>query len=168
MLLPDLIRIVQGHAETLAAELIDSLRRDPGVSYLHTVGDDELRRRMQDLYRNCAQWTVAAQAGGGRQQQDVDRSYMDLGRLRRDQGIPANQIVRALHRAKTHLLDFIRRNAAADSSVEIYQETELEATIHGFFDSAVEHVLRGYEADPPGPPLTVHIIAARARAGQTE
>jgi hypothetical protein len=35
------------------------------------------------------------------------------------------------------LLEFIRRNAAADSSIELYQETELETMIHDFFDSAV-------------------------------
>jgi hypothetical protein len=151
MLLPDLIRIVQAHADALAAELLDSLRRDPDVPYLHDLGDEELRRRVLDVYRNCAHWAAAADVAGGRLQGrmergEVERGYAELGRLRRAEGIPASQLVRALHRSKAHLLDFIRRNAATQSSVELYQESELAELIHNFFDSAIEHALRGYEA----------------------
>jgi hypothetical protein len=155
MLLPDLVRLVQDHADSLAAEFIDSLRRDPGVTFLHAVGDDELRQRLLEIYRSCARWNIAAESGGYHQRREVDLSYTELGRLRRAQGVPASQLVRALHQAKSHLLDFIRRNAAADSSIELYQETELETMVHDFFDSAVEHALQGYESAavviPPRP-----------------
>jgi hypothetical protein len=143
MLLPHLVRVVQSHADALVDELIASLRDDPHVPYLHSVGDDELRRRVLEVYENCAQWAAAAPRLGRREQ--LEEGYGALGRIRRAENVPASQLVYALVRAKEHLLDFVKRNAAAESSVEVYQESELEGMIHAFFDRAIYYALKGYE-----------------------
>jgi hypothetical protein len=144
MLLPDLVRLVHMHADEMVEELAESLRADPHVPYLRIIGDEELRQRVVEVYRHCAEWAAARVNQVGRADA-FERGYTELGRLRRTEQVPASQVVYALIRAKEHLVDFVKRNAAVDNSVEMYQESELEGVIHGFFDRAIYYVLRGYE-----------------------
>lgn len=145
MLMPDLVRIVQLHAEALVEDLVESLRGDPHVPYLRIVDDQELRERVVNVYRHCAEWAAAARVQSLGHNDQLERGYADLGRVRRTEEVPASQVVYALIRAKEHLIEFVRRNAGADSSLELYQESELEGMIHAFFDRAIYYTLRGYE-----------------------
>jgi hypothetical protein len=119
--------------------LIADLRSNPRTRYLRGVGPEEFRRRALDLYANLSSWIA------GRREDDIAAAYEELGAARCSEGVSASELVWALTLAKRHLLDFIRRNDAVDSSVELYQQTELLEMIERFFDTAVYHALCGYE-----------------------
>lgn len=150
MVLPDLMKVIHRHADDLAAELMTDLRSNPRTKYLRGVGPEELRRRASDLYANLASWITE------RREEEVAAVYEELGMARCAEGVSASELVWALSMAKMHLLEFIRRNDAVTTSVELYQRAELMEMVERFFDRAVYHALRGYEGmrgdDRPAPP----------------
>jgi hypothetical protein len=139
MVLPDLLKTIHLHADELAAELMADLRSNPRTKYLRGVGPEEFRRRALDLYANLSTWIA------GRREEDVASVYEELGAARCAEGVSASELAWALSLAKTHLLEFIRRNDAVTTSVELYQLGELMEMVERFFDRAVYHSLRGYE-----------------------
>ncbi len=141
MLMPDLIRSIQANADGIVTRLMADLQSSPRTSYLHRLSEVEFRGRAADLYGNLTRWVV------DRRVAEVERVYGDLGRDRCREGVRASELVWALVLAKSHLLDFIRRNAASDTAVEVHQEEELFDMIGRFFDQAIYHALRGYEAE---------------------
>ncbi len=141
MLMPDLIRSIEANAEEIVTRLLADLKASPRTPYIHDLSREEFTRRAIDLYSNLSRWVVDRREG------DVERAYGDLGRARCREGVRASELAWALALAKAHLLDFIRRNAASDTAVEVYQEEELFDMIGRFFDQATYHALRGYEAE---------------------
>lgn len=140
MVLPELIKVIHTHADEIAAELLADLRTNPRTRYLRGVGPEEIRRRALDLYSNLSSWVA------GRREEEIAAAYEELGSARCSEGVSSSELMWALTLAKRHLLDFIRRNDAVDSSIELYQQTELLEMIERFFDTAIYHALRGYEA----------------------
>ena len=141
MLMPDLFRSIHRHAEEIAGELVADLQQNPRTPYLHGLSDDEFHRRAFELYSNLARWIASPR------EQEIARVYGELGRHRSSEGIPASQLIEALVLAKSHLCDFVRRNDATESTIEMYQQGELHEMINEFFDLAIIHALRGYEAE---------------------
>lgn len=141
MLMPELFRSIHGHADAIASELMSDLRRNPRTPYLHRVSQDEFHRRALDLYSNLSRWIASPN------EDEIVRVYGALGRDRFREGVPASELVSALVLTKRHLCDFITRNDVIETTLELYQEGELFDMIHRFFDQAIIHALRGYEAE---------------------
>jgi hypothetical protein len=140
MLLPELFRSIESHADAIVDGLIADLRRNPRTSYLHGLSEQEFRARARDLYSNLSRWISEGR------EEDIQRSYSELGKSRRREGVRASELVWALTLAKAHLWDYVRRTDVVESSVELYQEGQLHDMIDRFFDRAVYYALRGHES----------------------
>ena len=70
-----------------------------------------------------------------------------LGRKRRGEDVPLSEVVYALVLIKEHLRQYIQAVGLVDSAVELYLEEELHLMIGHFFDRAVYHTVKGYEAE---------------------
>ena len=148
MLLPNLMKMIESHAEELTREVLNDLGKNPRTPFLHRIPSEELRRRIYDVYRNLGHWLEE------KDEARIELVYSDLGRRRSSEGVPADEVVYAVLRTKEHLWDFIHRNHGLQSAVELYQEEELIFGIGRFFDKAIYHAVKGFQ--------TAHSAAASA------
>ncbi len=140
MLSANLIRMIERHAEDLTAEVLKDLGANPRTPAYHRLSQDELHRRVYDVYHNLGRWL------GDKTDAPIESGYLGLGRTRRLEGVPLSEVVYALIVVKEHLRSFIRRAGAVDTAVELYQEEEINLMIGHFFDKAVYFTVKGYEA----------------------
>jgi hypothetical protein len=144
MLSAHLIRTIEIHAEELTRGLLDDLARNPRTPAFHGLTREELHGRVYDVYHNLGRWLAE------KDERHIEQVYGDLGRRRHHDHTPVSELLYAVILVKDHLRAYIRRIAAANSAVEMYQEAELNLLIGHFFDKALYHSVKGYEeADVP-------------------
>lgn len=139
MLSAHLIRMIENHAEDLTRELLNDLGNNQRTPCFHGLTREELHKKVYDFYHNLGRWL------GEKSDAHVEAAYSELGRTRHAEGIPLSEILYAVILIKEHLRNYIRRSAAVDSAVELYQEAELNLMIGHFFDKALYYTCRGYE-----------------------
>jgi hypothetical protein len=144
MLSARLVQMIEDHADPLARQVLQELRDDRRTSAYHALSEQDLFARVYDVYHNLGRWV------GAEDDAAIEKSYGDLGRRRRLEGVPVSQVVLALILTKDRLLHFIRSSGFAGSAVELYQEEELTHLVDRFFDKAIYHTIRGHEAAQVG------------------
>ncbi len=132
--------MIEDRAEPLAREVVKDLKSHARTSAYHALAEQDLFRRVYDVYHNLGRWV------GAKDDPAIETSYGELGRRRRSEGIPLSQVCYALILTKDHLLTFIRTVGFAGSAVELYQEEELTHLVDRFFDKAIYSTVLGYEA----------------------
>lgn len=135
-----LVATIEDHAEQLTADLIEELQRHPRTSGYHRLSVTELHDRAYDVYRNLGRWVTRGS------EREVEVRYAALGRQRCHEGIPLSQVVFALMLTKDHLLNYVMTSGLSGSVPDLYQEMELVRVVTQFFDRAIYHTVRGYEA----------------------
>jgi hypothetical protein len=83
---------------------------------------------------------------GEQSEEAIERAYTELGRQRFAEGVSLAESLCAMLLTKEHLRSFIRRAGAPHSALELHREVEMNVQIGHFFDRAVYHAVRGYEA----------------------
>jgi hypothetical protein len=144
MLSARLVQMIEDHADPLARQVLQELRDDRRTSAYHALSEQDLFARVYDVYHNLGRWV------GAEDDAAIEKSYGDLGRRRRLEGVPVSQVVLALILTKDRLLHFIRSSGFAGSAVELYQEEELTHLVDRFFDKAIYQTIRGHEAAQVG------------------
>src|SRR5262245_40906937 len=104
------------------------------------MGAEELHRRIYDVYHHLGRWI------GDKTEDQIEATYGGLGRARYEEGIPLSEVIYVLILVKDHLRAYIRAVGLVDSPVELYLEEELHLSIGHFFDRAIYHTVKGYEA----------------------
>jgi hypothetical protein len=140
MLFPYILRAIESHAEQLTDDVIRELKGAPEVAHLSRIGEDQMRARALDLFANLGKWL------GSKGDHDIAENYRELGAKRCEDGVPLGDLVFAVFAIKRHLWDFIRRNDAWQSEVELYQEDELFNLVSHFFDVAFYNTVIGHES----------------------
>jgi hypothetical protein len=156
MLAGRLIELIETHADALTQETLKDLATSPRLRAFQLVPRDELEARVFATYRNLGRWV------GERSDSAVQAEYESWGARRCRQGIPLSEIVYALILVKHHLRRFVRdhglvefsgdRVAGADLiGVQLHGIQELNYMVGEFFDRAMYHLARGYEAEASRP-----------------
>jgi hypothetical protein len=143
MLAARLLRAIEDHAEDLTRAVLDDVSTNPRTPSYHALSRAELHGRVHDVYRNLGRWIDEA-AGDA-----ADASYHELGRERRAEGIPLEEVVYALILTKQYLREYVLRNGLVASVVDLYQEEDLNLRLEQFFDRALYQLVKGYQANPP-------------------
>ncbi len=139
MISSKLVAMVEDHADQLTSGLANHLQRDPRTEAYHGLALAEMHQRAYNVYRNLGHWLARGSAS------EIEASYTDLGRRRRQEGIPLSQVILALILTKDHLVDYVRTSGLSDTALDLYQELELLRMVGQFFDRAIYHAVRGYE-----------------------
>lgn len=142
MLSARLVRMIEDHAEPLAREVLKDLRTNARTPAYHALSEQDLYARVYDVYHHLGRWV------GEKDDAAIEKSYRELGRRRRHEGVPVSQVVYALILIKDHLLNFIRSAGFAGSAVELYQQEELTHLVDHFFDKAAYNTVLGHESAP--------------------
>ncbi len=140
MLSSKFIRVIESHAGEIADSVLRQLAEDPRTPHLARRPRAERVADCTDIIRDLGHWLVH---GGD---ENVAVRFEPVGRRCAEQGIPASELVYALHSLKAKMLGFLRNQGLAQTSVDLYAEEELEHQVGRLFDSIVYHVLKGYEA----------------------
>jgi hypothetical protein len=139
MIALSLVRVIERHAEELAAELIAKFEISPRTADLRKVPVEELRQRIEELLRQLTGWLIYKTAN------DIEQRYLELGERRASQGVALSDFCWAIALTKEHLWEFLQRQGFMSSPVEIYGEMELLRLLDQFFDRAVCFAAEGYE-----------------------
>ncbi len=139
MLSAKLVQLIETHSAGLAEEAVHQLRADPRAPGIAALPENELRDQCQLVLQRLGHWLAESP------EEEIADQYEHLGRLRLREDIPLHEAVLALHRLKQSMLDYVRAQGLAQTAADIYGEEELEHEIGRFFDSAVYHLVHGYE-----------------------
>jgi len=131
--------MIEDHSDGIADRFVRRLRQDAHLAQISRLPESELRGRALDVVRNFGHWLVPGQ------EQETAQRFEDLGRRRAAESIPLCEVVRALQILKEDVLDYVREQGVGRTYLELYAEEELEHIAGKFFDSAVYHVVCGYE-----------------------
>jgi hypothetical protein len=131
--------MVEDHAEQLTSGLIADLKHNPRTTGYYKFTDAELHDRVFHVYHDLGEWL------GSKSEGLVEAHYSNLGKRRAIENVPLSQVLYALIRTKSQLLDYIRRAGLIDSVVDLYQAQEFRRLVDNFFDKAVYYTARGYE-----------------------
>jgi hypothetical protein len=136
-----LVRLIESHAEELAATLEEKAITNPQVSHFKTIPAHELRERVYEIYRHLGDWLL------GKNELDIEQRYRQIGARRAQQRVPLSEVVQAIVLTKENLWEFLQSEAIADRAVEIMGELELLQMLEMFFDRAIYYAAVGYEQE---------------------
>jgi RsbT co-antagonist protein rsbRD N-terminal domain len=151
MLANRLIQLIENHFKALTREAMHDLLTNENTRAFRKVPKEELEPRIAAIYQSLGRWI------GSPNEAEVRQEYEDWGRTRFRQGIPFSEVIYALMLTKKHLRKFIKEHGLVDFSgdrvtpgelvpMELYAIQELNYQVGDFFDRALYHLVRGYEA----------------------
>ena len=139
MMIGKLVALIEDHADELAARMVRLARDNPATEEYRRFGDEELGERARLVYSNLGHWLSEAS------EDRVEEEYFRLGRHRHKEGIPLSQVVMALLLTRRNLWHFVE-SQGGDTTLELRQQLDLELMVVRFFDRAIHHTVRGFEA----------------------
>jgi hypothetical protein len=139
MIIGKLVALIEDHADELTARMVRLVRENPATEGYHRIGDVELGERARLVYSNLGQWLSETS------ESHVEGEYYRIGKLRHREGIPLSQVVMALLLTRRNLWHFVE-SQGGDTILDLRQQLDLELMVVRFFDRAIHHAVRGYEA----------------------
>jgi len=134
-----LVRLIESHADALAAGLEEKVQNSSQVIHFRQVPAHELRERVYEIYRHLGEWLL------GKNELDIEHRYREIGARRARQAVPLSEVVQAIVLTKENLWEFLKSEAVMDRAVEIMGELELLQMLEMFFDRAIYYAAVGYE-----------------------
>ena len=134
-----LVRLIESHADALAAGLEERVQSNSQVGHFREIPAHELRERVYEIYRHLGEWLL------GKNELDIEHRYREIGMRRARQGVPLSEVIQAIVLTKENLWEFLKSEAVMDRAVEIMGELELLQMLEMFFDRAIYYASVGYE-----------------------
>ena len=134
-----LVRLIETHAEALAAGLEARVQASPQVTHFRDLSAQELRERVYEIYRHLGEWLL------GKNELDIEQRYREIGARRARQKVPVSEVIQAIVLTKENLWEFLKSEAVMERTVEIMGELELLQMLEMFFDRAIYYAAVGYE-----------------------
>jgi hypothetical protein len=148
MMLYRLVRLIETHAEALAASLLTRVQNSEASPGYENVPADELKARVYEIYRHLGEWLITED------KRNVESRYLEIGARRALQGVPLSHFVWAIFLTKENLWDYIRKESVLERPVEVFGELEMLQLLDQFFDRAIYYAAIGYERAVAEPGIT--------------
>jgi hypothetical protein len=139
MLAMKLVRLIEAHSEALSRALTQQIRNSDRTTDFRNIPAEDLRLAATEVYRNLGEWLMQ------KTEKDIAFRFRAIAARRAAEGIRLHQFVWALMLTRDHLWRFLRREAFADSIVELHAELEMQLLLNQFFDRALYYAVLGYE-----------------------
>lgn len=145
-----LVELIQNHAPQLTSDTVDDLLENEHTPSFRQVPRLELEGRVFRVYNHLGDWIAAGQGF-------AEAEFEEWGRRRFGQGLPLSEIVYGVLILKQHLGRYIRDHGLIEAAfprveqdyvlpMHLHSLQELNAMVSNFFDRALYHLARGYEA----------------------
>jgi len=136
-----LVQLIEAHADKLSQGLMHSLGTSARCTeLLRKVPADELKSRVQEIYRNLGDWLLT------KTESEIEERYTGLGMRRARQGVPFSQFEWAIILTKEYLWQHLESEGLLEEPVELLGELELLHNLERFFDRAIYFAAVGYES----------------------
>jgi hypothetical protein len=76
MIALSLVRVIERHSNELAVELVAKLGASPLTADMGKVPVEELRRRIEEIFRHLSDWLLA------KSEPDIEKRYLEIGERR--------------------------------------------------------------------------------------
>lgn len=136
-----LVRLIERHSEALSRGLAQEIRKSERTSDFRKIPAEELQLAATEVYRNLGDWLLQ------KTDRDIATRFRAIAAQRAMAGIRLHQFIWALMLTRDRLWHFLRREAFADTVLELHGELELHASLNQFFDRAIYYAIQGYEED---------------------
>jgi hypothetical protein len=134
-----LVRLIERHSEALSRGLTEQIRKAERTSDFRKIPLEDLQLAATEVYRNLGEWLLQ------KTESDIETRFKAIAARRASEGISIHQFVWALMLTRDHLWHFLRREAFADSIVELHGEMELQQLLNQFFDRAIYYAIQGHD-----------------------
>jgi len=136
-----LVAMVRDHAEEIAGLWFAEVRYSPTTTSYRNVDADELFSRAFSALSQFGRWLKGHEAD-----EDIRAFYRAVGHQRQKQGFAMHEVLSSLTLLRKHIWTFSRGQGVWERPIDVYRVLELNRRIALFFDKAVYHTIRGYEA----------------------
>lgn len=148
-----LLLLIQAHAGAITHDVVKELTTNARTASFRRINPAELESRVAALFNNLGKWI------GDQDENAVRVEYEGMGRVRFREGVRVSELVYALLVTKHHLRRYIRDHGLVDFAgdrvsshdemlpLELHSIQELNYQVGEFFDRALYHLARGYEAE---------------------
>jgi hypothetical protein len=135
-----LTRLIELHADALAAALEARIANCDRCSSYHRVSSGELKTLVAGVYGQLGDWLVT------KTEEEIDRRYSAIGTRRAEQHVPVSELVWCIVLVKENLWDFLRQQESVQNVSQIFGELALMQLVEQFFDRAIYYAVRGHES----------------------
>jgi hypothetical protein len=151
MLGASLLQLIQAHAGLITRDVVDDLMANERTPTFRRLNAADVETRVSALFYNLGMWI------GDADEDAVRDEYEETGRARFREGVPVSELVYALVITKSHLRRYIREHGLVDFAgdrvvppellpLELHSIQDVNYRVGEFFDRALYHLARGYEA----------------------
>jgi hypothetical protein len=147
-----LLQLIQAHAGPLSRDVMDDLVTNERTPTFRRLNAADVETRVTALFYGLGKWI------GDPDENAVRHEYEEMGRVRFREGVPVSELVYALLIMKSRLRRYIRDNGLVDFAgdriaaqellpLELHSIQDFNYRVGEFFDRALYHLARGYEAE---------------------
>ena len=142
MLSDALVGLIKDDSDEIARLWITEIREGPTTASYAKADQAKLLERASTALSQFGRWLSGHEAD-----QEVAEFYFNIGRERRAQGFNNHEILSALMLLKKQIWIFARSRGVWKRPIDVYRVLELNRRIVVFFDKAMYHTTRGFEAE---------------------
>jgi len=142
MLSDALVALIRENSQELARAWLAEVRESPTTASYAKADSDESLAQVTTALSQFSRWLSGHEAD-----QEVADFYFNIGRERRAQGFHNHEILSALMLLKKHIWIFAHSHGIWKRPIDVYRVLELNQRILVFFDKAMYHTTRGFEAE---------------------
>lgn len=136
-----LLQHLRADADGMSERLLEKIRNSHRCNELsRRVPADEHKRYSVEVSRDLMEWM------GSETDSLIEARYVELGRIRAQQGVPFSQLFWAVCITRDFLCDFIQQECSVDDPVEFWGGVILLRSLNQFFDRALYFSLVGYQS----------------------
>ncbi len=134
-----LTRLIELHADALAASLEARIASSERCTSYTRVSGDELKMLVAGIYGQLGDWLVS------KTEDEIERRYAAIGARRAEQRVPVSELLWCIVLVKENLWEFLREQEALGNVSQIFGELALMQLVEQFFDRAIYYAVRGHE-----------------------
>ena len=146
-----LLQLIQSHAGPLSREVVHDLMTNDRTPAFRRLNPADVETRVSAVFYGLGKWL------GDADEDAIRHEYEEMGRSRFRQGVPVSELIYALVITKSHLRRYIREHGVVDFAgdrvapqellpLELHSIQDFNYRVGEFFDRALYHLARGYEA----------------------
>jgi len=151
MIAEQIVQMIEIHAGRLTTEVAQDLGTHERTPSFRRVPRADLEERLFQILHHLGDWI------GNRSKDGVKIEFGEWGGKRFAQGVPLSEIVFAIMLLKRRLRDYIQQNGLIEAAfprteadyvlpMHLHSLQDLNLHIGQFFDEALYHLARGFEA----------------------
>ncbi len=134
-----LVQLIESNSDRMAEVVLLKLEASPDAKSFKRVPREDFRQRVYEVYDHLGEWLL------NKKEEDVARRYLEIGMLRRKQGVLLSELIYAIILVRDGIWQFLRQETKRP---DVSAEMEILDHLGEFFYRAIYYAARGYERAP--------------------